>query len=59
MTQFDFFKNTNHSTKALYPCLIEIQSNLLSDLQTTVVIPLTPIRQAIKNLHPIFDISGN
>ena len=62
MAQFDVFKNANRSTKALYPFLVDIQSNLLSELHTTVVIPLTPVNSytgsRISNLHPIFEIKG-
>jgi len=62
MAQFDVFENANRSTKALYPYLVDIQSNLLSELHTTVVIPLTPANNytgnQIKNLHPTFELSG-
>jgi toxin CcdB len=61
MAQFDVFVNVNRSTNALYAYLVDIQSNLLFDLRTTVVIPLTPakdyVEKPIENLHPIFDIS--
>jgi toxin CcdB len=62
MSQFDVYKNTNPTTKSSYPYLVEIQSDLLSDLQTTVVIPLiekkTYTGSQLRNLHPIFEISG-
>ena len=62
MAQFDVFKNKNRSTKTLYPYLVEIQSNLLSDLKTTVVIPLTLIsnygENKLKILNPTFVILG-
>ncbi|NOZ54948.1 MAG: plasmid maintenance protein CcdB [Gammaproteobacteria bacterium] len=58
MAQFDVFKNKNRSTSTLYPYLVEIQSNLLSDLQTTVVMPLTLVNNyggnKLRTLHPIF-----
>ena len=60
MAQFDIYKNTNRSTKTLYPYLLEIQSDLLSDLHTTVVIPLTPATGSLvtplQSLHPILEI---
>lgn len=66
--QFDVFKNTNRSTKALYPFLVDIQSNLLSELHTTVPLcqdSCPPGSMAnsytgnqISNLHPIFKIEG-
>lgn len=62
MAQFDIYKNTNQSTKSSYPYLIEIQSDLLSELQTTVVIPLIVKNDytgsQLSNLHPIIEISG-
>ena len=62
MSQFDVFKNTNSSTQALYPYLVDVQSNTLSNLQTTVVIPLTAEKhysgKPLSNLHPSFKIFG-
>ena len=40
MAQFSVYHNENTQTKKAYPFLLEIQSNLLSDLVTTVVVPL-------------------
>lgn len=61
MSQFDVYNNTNPATKSSYPYLLEIQSDLLSDLRTTVVIPLTKkntYSAPLENLHPTFEISG-
>ncbi len=62
MAQFDAYKNTNPSTRSLYPYLVDIQSNTLNNLQTTVVIPLTAEKdyagKPLSNLHPLFKISG-
>lgn len=40
MAQFDVYPNTSKISKAHYPYLVDIQSNLLSDLATRVVLPL-------------------
>lgn len=40
MPQFTVYKNKNSATKARVPYLLDIQSNLLSELETRVVIPL-------------------
>jgi len=60
MAQFDIFKNTNPSTQALYPYLLEIQSDTLRHLQTTAVIPLTAAQEysgkPLSHLHPSFKI---
>lgn len=62
MSQFTVYTNPNRSTHATYPYLLDIQSDLLDDLRTTVVIPLSPIRlagrAAISRLCPVLDIDG-
>lgn len=40
MPQFDIYTNTNPASKALYPYLIDVQSSLLENLETRLVIPL-------------------
>ena len=40
MAQFRVYENSNRATKQRIPYLLDIQSDLLDDLQTTVVIPL-------------------
>jgi toxin CcdB len=60
VAQFDIYENTNRSTKTLYPYLLEIQADLLSELHTTVVIPLAPATGSLvtplKGLHPTLEI---
>lgn len=62
MAQFIAYKNPNHRTKKLYPLLLDIQSNLLEELRTTIVIPLSPSSisapSAITKLCPQIDIEG-
>jgi toxin CcdB len=62
MVQFVAYENSNKATKKTYPYLLDIQSNLLDDLRTTVVIPLIPEsevgKKAISKLCPVFKISG-
>jgi toxin CcdB len=41
MAQFTVFRNKNPRTKTIYPLLVDVQSDLLEELQTCVVIPLT------------------
>ena len=57
MPQFSLHKNANRATQKNYPYLLDIQSNLLEDLRTTVVIPLMPKRLAgnhiISKLNPV------
>lgn len=40
MPQFSVYKNKNAATKARVPYLLDVQSNLLSELETRVVVPL-------------------
>ena len=60
MPQFSLYKNANKATQKNYPYLLDIQSNLLDDLSTTVVIPLMPKRLAgdhiISKLNPVIKI---
>ena len=62
MTQFTIYANTSTQTKQLYPYLLELQSNLLSDLATCVVAPLAPVgkhsQPAMTRLTPAITIAG-
>ncbi len=63
MPQFSAYKNPNRATQKNYPFLLDIQSNLLSDLRTTVVIPLMPKRlaesHAMSRLNPVIKINND
>ena len=48
MPQLDVYRNKNPATRELYPLLVDIQADLLADLQTRVVIPLTQSRPLLK-----------
>jgi toxin CcdB len=41
MQQFTLYRNKNPGTRGLFPLLLDVQSDLLEDLTTRVVIPLT------------------
>jgi toxin CcdB len=62
MSQFTAYANKNARTKKTFPYLIDIQSELLDGLQTTVVIPLCKASQfndqTIAKLCPVVEISG-
>jgi toxin CcdB len=62
MSQFVLYRNANKATQKHYPYLLEIQSNLLSDLKTTLVIPLMPKRLAgdhiISRLNPLIKVKN-
>lgn len=40
MPQLDAYPNSNRTSKAHYPYLVDVQSSLLSELATRIVIPL-------------------
>lgn len=62
MAQFFAYNNPNPSTQKQYPYLLDIQSNLLSELKTTVVIPLSPASimapMRISRLNPSVALDG-
>ncbi len=42
--QFFVYKNTNASSLTAFPFLLDVQSNLLSELHSCVVIPLSRVK---------------
>lgn len=62
MPQFSVYKNKNARTKAAYPYLVDVQSDLLEPLQTRVVVPLAKLtalrKKPIRDLTPVIDIDG-
>jgi toxin CcdB len=63
MAQFRVYENTNRATKQRVPYLLDIQSDLLDDLQTTVMIPLYVKsvigKAAMTKLCPVLTIENN
>jgi toxin CcdB len=62
MAQFSVHKNKNAKTRTAYPYLVDVQSSLLRDLRTRVVVPLVKLtalgKKPIKNLTPVLDVDG-
>ncbi len=62
MAQFTVYENANKNSKKSYPYLMDIQSGLLDELRTTVVVPLATQRVAgkatINKLCPVVEILG-
>jgi toxin CcdB len=60
MAQFDLFR---HPRNKRYPFLLDVQANLLRDLATRVVAPLTSVKRLsgkpIGRLNPIVEIEGS
>ena len=49
MAQFAVYRNKDPRTKATFPLLVDVQSDLLEPLHTRVVIPLTKAAGLSKN----------
>lgn len=62
MAQFYAYQNSNPATSRQFPYLLDIQSNLLDQLRTTIVIPLSPSKVVahftISKLNPVMEIEG-
>lgn len=62
MPRFSVYRNANPDSKAAYPFLLDVQSDLIAELATRVVVPLSPAAamkgKLIKTLTPLFDIDG-
>ncbi len=62
MAQFDVYANPNSDSARLYPYFLDIQSTLLADFPTAVVIPLAVPeivdRLPILRLNPKVNVAG-
>lgn len=62
MPQFTVHRNPNPATRATYPFLLDVQSDIVADLSTRVVVPLCPASamkgKLIKTLMPVFEVDG-
>lgn len=62
MSQFTVYRNKSARTKALFPLLVDVQSDLLDELQTRVVIPLTRnaalTKRPVSQLMPLLEFEG-
>lgn len=62
MRQFTVYRNKDPRTKGTLPLLVDVQTDLLEDLQTRVVIPLTKAaalaRKPVGHLMPAIAFEG-
>jgi toxin CcdB len=53
------YRNRNARSKTVFPFLVDVQSDLLEDLQTRVVVPLSKAaalsKRPVSNLTPVID----
>ena len=64
MSQFTLYRNENKNTKKTYPFFVNVQSDLLDELNSRIVIPLSPYEaldnKNVKKLCPIIELDeGN
>ena len=60
MPQFTLYRNPDKATASTYPFFVDVQSDLLENLNTRLVIPLTPVelieKKAPSHLCPIIHL---
>lgn len=61
MQQFCVYRNRNAATRSAYPLLLNVQSDLISETGTRVVVPLVPANRGMPSmplLAPTLSIKG-
>lgn len=62
MKQFCVYRNRNAASKAMYPLLLNVQSELVEGLHSRVVVPLALAEtfhgRVIDKLMPVFEVEG-
>jgi toxin CcdB len=62
MPQYSLYRNRNSATRARFPLLLDIQSDLLDPLATRVVAPLSPLSatrsRVMQTLMPVLHFEG-
>ena len=61
MAQFDVRRNPNPKSRQVVPYVLEVQSDLLADITTRVVVPLvraTERSRPTEHLNPLFSVEG-
>ena len=63
MAQFTVHRNEDPRSRTAFPYMVNVQSDLLDDLQTRVVIPLTRagtlVKKPIAHLMPTVEFNGD
>jgi len=59
VAQFTVYRNKSPRSRGIFPLLIDVQSDLLEDLQTRVVIPLSKVaalsKKPVSQLTPMLE----
>ena len=64
MRQFGVYRNLDEATRPLYPLLVNVQSDLIAETGTRVVVPMAPVIAGrhpppISSLVPVLQVDGN
>jgi toxin CcdB len=62
MAQFDVYQNPSKTTRNAFPYLVDIQSPVISEISTRIVIPLGRLKsfknEVMSNLTPVIEYDG-
>jgi len=62
MAQFTVYRNRNPRTKGAFPLLLDVQSDLLDELKTRIIVPLSRAssltKHPLERLTPIVPFEG-
>lgn len=62
MAQFDVYQNPSRNTRSLFPYIVDIQSPIISDIATRIVVPLGKLQnfksESMKGLTPEIQYDG-
>lgn len=58
MAQFDVYANPNPNTNKEVPYLLNVQADILSSLETRVIVPLVIQSKTAKHLNPVFEVKN-
>jgi toxin CcdB len=58
VAQFDVYTNPNPNTNKAVPYLLDVQADILSSLETRVIVPLVVESKTAKHLNPVFEVKN-
>jgi len=58
MAQFKVYENSHESGAERYPYVLDVQHEIVSSLETRLVIPLVSDLKRMTKLNPVFEIEG-
>ena len=58
MAQFDVYANQNPNTNKEVPYLLDVQADILSSLETRVIVPLIVQSKTAKHLNLVFEVKN-